>query len=500
MPLEGTMKSLYVVYRYRIQSMDNIHNITKMYDKETYFDQYGGSVILFIVITIVVIVLVSYFHVMTRIQPIIDDWPNQRCKPTIMPFAGLITHPEGVTASEYTAQNFTYCTQNILSSITGDAVQPLTFITSVLQSMAMMILEAIQAIRAMFDKIRNSMQAVTEEVMGRLLNVMIPLQQIIIGFRDLVGKIQGTMTAGLFTLLGSYYTLKALMGAIAQFIIIILIALAAMIAMFWIFPFTWGAAIANTAIFVALAIPMAIILAFMSDVLHVQPGGGLQIPSIKCFDPATLLAMHDGTERAIRDVEVNDVLADGARVSAKIRVTVAGSQMYQLHDVLVSDSHIVFHEGAWIPVRAHPDAVRCDSYTGDHLYCLNTNTKEINIRGTRFTDWDELYGDRLDRILRSMPYYTNQKAIHVFFDKGFSANTMVRLQDGSMKRMDEIHVDDVLEHGEKVYGTVVLDGLVFSGYHLGERRLYHLLTDRGSFHMGETMIKDYNDAIERFLQ
>jgi hypothetical protein len=44
------------------------------------------------------------------------------------------------------------------------------------------------------------------------------------------------------------------LGAVAQFIISILIALAVIIVVLWIIPFTWGAAVANTVIFVALAI------------------------------------------------------------------------------------------------------------------------------------------------------------------------------------------------------------------------------------------------------
>jgi hypothetical protein len=107
--------------------MDNnsgLENIKKMYEKAGYFDQYGGSVILLVIITIVLIILITYCFAMINAQPIIDDWANQRCKPNIMPIAGFITHPEGISASEYTKQNFTYCTQNILSSITGTALQP----------------------------------------------------------------------------------------------------------------------------------------------------------------------------------------------------------------------------------------------------------------------------------------------------------------------------------------------------------------------------------------
>ena len=206
--------------------MDNqgLQNITKMYEKLNYFDQYGGSVILFIIITIILILIISYCLIMVNSQPIIDDWVNQRCKPNIIPFAGLITHPEGVSASDYTFQNFNYCIQNILSSITGTAVEPLTFVTNTLKAMADKIKNDIQSVRAMFDKVRTMFQQVSQEIMGRIINITIPLQQIVISFKDLLSKIQGVMTAGLFTVLGSYYTLKSLLGAIAQFIISILIA------------------------------------------------------------------------------------------------------------------------------------------------------------------------------------------------------------------------------------------------------------------------------------
>lgn len=502
----------------------NLNNITKMYDKLNYFDQYGGSLILFIVITIVVILLVSYFYTMTNIQPIINDWPNQRCKPNIIPFAGLITHPEGVSASEYTQQNFTYCTQNILSNITGYAVQPLTYITNVLQKMAETIQNSIQSIRAMFDKIRTSMQAVSQEIMGRLMNIMTPLMQMIISFKDLTSKIQGTMTAGLFTLLGSYYTLKSLMGAIAQFIIIILIALAVMVAVFWILPFTWGAAIANTAIFIAIAIPMAIILAFMTDVLHVN--AGYKIPKIKCFDKNTLLKMNDGTQKKIIDIQTGDILSNNNTVTAKIKVTTEGSDIYMLDDIIVSDSHIVKYGNIWIPVSNHPNAIKCDSYDEPFLYCLNTSNKVIQINNTIFTDWDEIYEKSLDTVLNNklIPIKT-RKDIHKYLDWGFAESTKIKLANKTYKEINKINIGDVLENGEIVYGVVEIDGLDLVEnvlYNLGEnnivegyvpdlniyrqqipvtnQKLYHLLTDKKTFKLGNIIIPDYNAAIDRFLE
>lgn len=510
---------------------NNLNNIKKMYDKLTYFDQYGGSLVLFIIITLVIFILISYFHVMINTQPIIEDWPNQRCKPSIIPFAGFITHPEGVSATEYTSQNFTYCIQNILSNITGDALIPVTYLTNFLQSVANEIQSAIQSIRAMFNKIRTSFQSISEEIMGRLMNIMIPLQQIIIGFRDLVGKIQGSMTAALFTLLGGYYTLQSLMGAIAQFVVIILIALGVIIAILWIIPFTWGFAIANTVIFLAIAIPMAIILAFMVDVLKVNPN--LSIPSIKCFDKNTSIQMNDGSSKKISSIEVGDVLINNNIVTGKMKVATKGSTMYILNNIIVSDSHIVKYNDSWIPVSKHPNAIKLDSYNEEYLYCLNTTNKIIEINNLTFTDWDEIVDDKLDEIIRNTPN-NNIHFIHKYLDCGFVGSTKIMVQNKAtyLKTIDidKIKINDILENGEKVYGIVEIDGsdlIEQFEYNLGEntfvkgyipflnndenliiekkiinknKKLYNLLTDKGTIKLGHINFKDYNAAIDRFLE
>ena len=105
----------------KIQINGNIDNtldfINKTYDNLSYFDMYGNSVIMFIFITLFVFVVFSFCKVMQQKEDITDDWINQRCKPQNMLFAGLITHPEGTSAFQYTSDNFQYCVQNILTNI-----------------------------------------------------------------------------------------------------------------------------------------------------------------------------------------------------------------------------------------------------------------------------------------------------------------------------------------------------------------------------------------------
>ena len=83
--------------------------------------------------------------------------------------------------------------------------------------------------RAIFDRIRNVIIGVIRNIMNRLLNLLAPLQQIILGAKDVFNKCQGIMTAILYSVFGAYLSLKSLLGAIAQFISNILIALAIII-------------------------------------------------------------------------------------------------------------------------------------------------------------------------------------------------------------------------------------------------------------------------------
>jgi hypothetical protein len=517
----------------------NFEEITKMYEKLTYLDQYGGSVILFIIISIIIFLGVSYCFVMINAKPIIDDWPNQRCHPSVIPFAGLLNKPDNLTISEFTSKNFDYCVQDILSSITGNEVQPLTYITIILESISRIIQVAIQKIRAMFNNVRNSIQSISREIMGRIINIITPLQQIIISFRDLIGKIQGTMTAGLFTLLGSYFALQSFMGAIAEFIIIILIGLVAIIAVFWIFPFTWGAAIANTAIFIAISIPMIIILAFMKNTLHVQTN--LSIPRVRCFDKNTLIKMNDNSEKPIFKIEVGDILLNNNEVTAIFKVETDDCVMYNLNNIYVSDSHKVFYNNNFINVSNHPNAIKNINYNEPYLYCLNTTNKTIIINDIIFSDWDEIYENNISKIITNSFVEINKKCdIHNKLDGGFASSTKLTLINGNKKNINDINVGDILENGEKVYGVVEINGQNIEKqfqYILGEKlvieggpnlvicdskipfittlslsdnekiklnkkhnKLYHLLTNNKTFKIGNITFKDYNAAADIFLE
>jgi hypothetical protein len=157
--------------------------INNTYDTLSYFDLYGNSVIGFIFITLFVFLVFSYCKVMQTKQSIADDWVNQRCKPQNIPFAGLITHPDGTTAFQYTSDNFQYCVQNILTNISGYALEPFQFIIKSLTTVFSSMSNSIQQTREVLNKLRNGIKEFAQDVLSRILNVMIPCWEHIIHYK-----------------------------------------------------------------------------------------------------------------------------------------------------------------------------------------------------------------------------------------------------------------------------------------------------------------------------
>jgi hypothetical protein len=426
-----------------------LSDIRETYDSLTYFDQYSASVFLFICLLLIFIWCIVYLTAQTMAQPIKDDWATQRCHPMVLPVAGWIHHPEGTTAFAYTGENFQYCMQTILSGVAGSAVNPLTFTTSLLHSVFSAIQSSIQGVRGMFDKVRTSMQTVAVEIMGRLLNIMTPIIRMLIAFKDITGKIQGTATASLFTFMGSYFALKSLMGVIAQSILEILIALSVMIAVFWAVPFTWGAAVANTSIFVAIAVPMAVILSFMSNTMNVRPG--LRIPKLKCFHPDTLVEMNDRQLRAIRALNPGDRLRENNEVLAVIELTTINSRMFSLGGVIVSDSHqVATLDDRRVCVGDLYEAVPvfCPAPT---IFCLVTSNKAIPVANSDYIycDWDDCTWSEWEK--------RNKPDTELVDDIGFSPDTLILSKRGPVAIYD-IAIGEQVAGGDAsiVYGKVNL--------------------------------------------
>jgi hypothetical protein len=453
--------------------------INGVYDNLTYYDLYGTSIFLYFVITIIVVLAFLFSRVMQSKDEIASDWENQRCKPQNIPFAGYISKPSDKTAFEYTNENFQYCIQDILLNITEKSLQPFNFMVDSLISIFSKIGEAIQKIREILASIRENVKKITQDIMNRILNILTPLQTMLISLADAFNKSQGILTAGLYTALGSYYTLQALLGAILELIIKMLISLVILIVGLWLVPFTQPMAATMSAVFLSISIPLAIIVIFMKKVLHV---GSSKIPKLRCFDENTIFKLNNGKKIKIKDLELEDKLDDGSIIISKIKVTSQDLKIYNLNGIIVSESHVVKYNNKWIMIKEHPNAKLLLEYNNPYLYCINTDKKVFELNGISYTDWDEVYDETLIKYNK-----LNMK------QNGFNSSSKVKMYHGIEKNISDVLIGDILFDGNIVYGIVNLIDLE------KKNKLFNLLISGEYFIINNFPVYDYNYIVSTIL-
>jgi len=227
----------------------------------------------------------AYLKIRANSQFINDNWSAYRCNPAYMPFAGMIMKPTNMSRSQYTQMNFEYCFQNILKDMSSSFTAPLYYTQSVASSTLLGIANALNDMRNLIKNIRDALTAVIAEVMGRVLNIMQPIILMMLQIRDMLGKITGIVTAYLYTIYGMYDTMQSGLRSVFEVIVIILIAMGAAIVALWIAvavaaafgPFgipvviaSTAGAVAMTAIYIGIAIPLGIIANFLAETMNIH--------------------------------------------------------------------------------------------------------------------------------------------------------------------------------------------------------------------------------------
>jgi hypothetical protein len=516
-------------------------NNTKPNNKLKYYNKHCLDILLTIIIISIYLYGILHQTMSAKIQPIKDDWVNQRCKPYIIPIAGMINTSGDESSFSATATNFEYCIQNILKSITSSALQPITYSMTLLNSVLDEITDAINDIRNLFDSIRSAISDISSEIYTKILNVVIPVQGMFLSLNDLMSKIVGGLTTTLYVSIGTYDTMSSTLQVIYSIIIIILVALAIVIVILFAIPFVgWGLATVSLAIFAVIAVMAALYNLFLTGVLQSSVKSVPGAPS--CFHRNTKIRMHNNSYKIIKDIQLDDILHDGSRVTATTIASAENQILYSINDIIVTSEHSVLYMDKWIPVKDHPNSQPIDINNEKYVYCINTTSKQIHIGNHIFSDWDDLENHEIKHIENNCAkYFSNIKLddysnIHKYLDGGFTSDTIIIKKNGIYETIDNIKINDILEDNSQVLGIIkikaskfnkyVINGNIINGgpnllfsdnfnktynnistlsinnskiYNAADKLLYHLVTDSGKLIISNINFYDYNGCIEQFL-
>jgi hypothetical protein len=199
--------------------------------KKGFFKNYGAQLFIAIIIIYIFLTAIMYFYVMNHIPNIKANWSTEKCNPLYMPFAGFVINDTRKSNMEIAAENFAGCMNNILVSMASHALSPIYSTLSIATTVMHLINEAINSIRAFFNKIRNSIKEISSDISDRTLGITTSLMEFFIAIKDTMSKITGVFTTTLYTLFASFLTLESLIMFIVNIGEVILVLGLAMLVM-----------------------------------------------------------------------------------------------------------------------------------------------------------------------------------------------------------------------------------------------------------------------------
>ena len=257
-------------------------------------------------------------------------------------------NPMYMYLAEDVESNFVYCIQNMQTGFMGYLLQPLTYVTSSISHMLGGFLGQINSVRGMFDKIRNFMTSTIQSVFGVFLNLVIEFQKITISINDLIGKIIGSMVSLMYILSGSITTMNS----------------------------TWNG-----------------------------PPGQMIRALGKCFYPETSVKLKNGTIKAMKDIDLGDILENGSIVESVMKIdnkqnpiplyVIKGAGVNK-EDIYVTGSHLVLNNDTkqFIKTEDYFKAQLSDKKT-EWFSCLITSDHKIQIGNEMFWDWEDHFVKKL---------------------------------------------------------------------------------------------------------
>ena len=241
----------------KIKQTPIVEKLDYVYGDKTFSGRYGIDIVKVCFVIFLFIVSITYFQIQNKLLEVKRDWPEYRCRPDVMPFAGWINAPDGVSPMEYTKQNFIECSAQSTKGVFDRPMSMVYVIFDVVMNIFKNIMEVIERFRQLFNRMRDALNSIFITVFYRIQNIIIPVQNMLIKMVDFFEKIKGILATYLLTMIGVLWSFYSLIGSIYELVIVILVIMIVVIIVLWYIPFVgWALAIAAIAVFLTIAIPL----------------------------------------------------------------------------------------------------------------------------------------------------------------------------------------------------------------------------------------------------
>jgi hypothetical protein len=404
-------------------------------------------------------------------EEISKNWNKYRYDPLYM-FAAPLFKPSDDPRSrtQFGVDNFKDSVNQSINNVFLKFLQPVFGIFKIFMDAMNQTLGGLFNIRMLVGKYWNAFNRMIDVFMRRFNSTFHAFRMTFMKLNHSFQKVMGLATSAVYTGLSTINTMTSFLDLMMKIIITILVVLVVMVILlfFVLWPF------------------IPVILSVVAIISATAMGGAVGgMASTFCFEKSTRIKMADGRERKIEYLRNGDLLANDAVVQGTMSFKTTADDLYNLHGVRVSGSHIVYDDGEPCFVNEHPDAELVHPTSDSMLYCLITSTHRIPVVAAdgavlEFADWEEISSDDDLKQWHAQVFTTlNGNAAAVLeptadilhSEAVVSGRTKIWTTLGPVE-IRGIHPGDVVldEHGKPtlVKGVVCIDGTqVRAAAHLG---------------------------------
>jgi hypothetical protein len=425
-----------------------------------------AAFVIFIILVLFTIVS-QYNNIKKNKTQINANWPKYRCQAHVLPFAGWLVGPPGVSGVE----NFLECGLLIFKNSFLRFMTPVYIFLENLLNVILDLMKSVENIRKMFSYLRNSIETFLLDIGNMLYGYGKKLSYL---FNRLIQTFSLVFKTFYYLLYALAYGIYALSSV-------------------------WNGPIGGTARYF-------------------------------CFPGFTLIDMANGTKKIISKIKIGEKIAQSGKVLAIFKLNGKNIPLHAYTNenkkIFVSGDHLVKEE-KWVRV-ADSNHSELTGLKENTLYCLLTEKGTICIQGILFADYHEYSDPQTTTLVRSLILQQLNNEYNPEINKlpaerywGIHENTII-----NGKKIKHMKIGDILTKGEIVEGIVkvnpkYLTVFHYKGLHLSgdtlvhkeqkwvpvrclyeakrtrkEGNYYHLLTSSNEFSVNGIRLKDFDQTLD----
>lgn len=196
------------------------------------------------------------------------------------------------------------------------------------------------------------------------------------------------------------------------------------------------------------------LIGIANDVLPHVPWitGSMTALMALCFDENTKINTNNGY-LSIKDILPGMILEDNNVVISTHKI-LNKNIMYNLNNIIVSGSHLVYFDNKWNRVRNINKSIKILDYNKKYIYCINTTKGILKINNIIFKDFSETNNFILNFTINKMilkKLNNNKNILNIsipkYLEQGMAPCTKIYINHNEFKLLKDINIGDNVFNG-----------------------------------------------------